>query len=110
MFGLSLSKGGGSAQGLALLIKDKWVLYREAGVRLLPRWQRRNELMMQGVLTRPGSTRYVIERDPRVPRFIVARTGPTVSAVLAHGVGAALVLPRWEGQPSCMVGAGPEVL
>ena len=105
----NLCKGGGSVQGLVLLIKAIWVFCRDNEVRLLPRWQRRSELMMQRVDDLSKVYTYWTLKDTFVAKVErehgltpvfpdVARAGPAVSAVLARGLRAALVLPRWEGQ------------
>ena len=105
----NLLKGGGSVKGLVVLIKDIWVVCRELGARLLPRWQRRNELMMQKAddlskvhtLWSLRST-FVTEMvqlygvTPVLPD--VAKAGKAIAAVLARGSRAALILPVWEGQ------------
>ena len=92
-----------------LLIKAIWVFCRDNEVRLLPRWQRRSELMMQRVDDLSKVYTYWTLKDTFVAKVErehgltpvfpdVARAGPAVSAVLARGLRAALVLPRWELQ------------
>ena len=91
-------------------VKLIWKLCRDMGVTLVPRWQRRNELMMQRVdaLSKTGtlwqlrpSWAQQMFRDygiyPLLPDL--SRCGPTVKAAVSRtGTRAVLVLPRWEGK------------
>ena len=106
----NLAKGGGPVEELVHWVKEIWKLCKKIEVTLVPRWQRRNELMMQrvDVLSKTG-TQWLpnpewaqkIEKEfgttPILPDL--SRCGPTVKAAVSRENRSILLLPRWEGKP-----------
>ena len=91
-------------------VKVIWKLCKKGGITLIPRWLRRNALMMQRVdaLSKTGTLWLVnpawalqIQHDtgnfPLLPDL--SRCEPTVKAAVGRqGERTVLVLPRWEGK------------
>ena len=106
----NLAKGGGPVEELVKWVKVVWMVCRRLNVTLVPRWQRRNELMMQrvDVLSKTGTTWLLqfgwvrgMEEATGVTPLLpdLSRCGPTVKAAISRkGERSVLVLPRWEGK------------
>ena len=107
----NLAKGGGPVEELVKWVKVIWRLCDEGNITLIPKWLRRNALMMQRVdaLSKTGTLWLV---DPTWALSIQQETGsfpllpdlsrcePTVKAAVGRqGTRTVLLLPRWEGKP-----------
>jgi hypothetical protein len=105
----NILKGGGPVPLLCALTKQLWNICERFAIQLIPRWQRRNEPMMQraDVLSKVGTEwalrkSYVASTSAAhsLPVLMpdLAQADKAIRALIARRRSHALVLPRWEGK------------
>jgi hypothetical protein len=105
----NILKGGGPVPLLCALTKQLWHICTRFSIQLVPRWQRRNEPMMQraDVLSKVG-TEWVLRQAfitattaaHSLPVIMpdLAQAGKAIEALVNRNQSHVLVLPRWEGK------------
>jgi hypothetical protein len=105
----NILKGGGPVPLLCALTKQLWQLCAHFSIQLVPRWQRRNEPMMQraDILSKVG-TEWAL-RESYVATTTSAHSLPVlmpdlaqvdkvINALINRRQAHVLILPRWEGK------------
>jgi hypothetical protein len=105
----NILKGGGPVPLLCELVKQIWKICEKFSIQLVPRWQRRNETMMQraDVLSKVG-TEWVLREayvattsaTYALPVLMpdLAQADKAINALVARRRSQVLILPRWEAK------------
>lgn len=105
----NILKGGGPVPLLCALVKQLWQICELYSITLVPRWQRRNEIMMQraDVLSKVGtewalraSYTISIHTAYSLPVLMpdLAQAEKAIIALITRRRSHVLILPRWEGK------------
>ena len=105
----NILKGGGPVPLLCALTKQLWSICTVFSIQLVPRWQRRNEPMMQraDVLSKVGTewklrttfvTTTTMAHSLPVLMPDLAQADKVINALITRRQDHTLILPRWEGK------------